>query len=141
MDAVVDEAIAGARFNTLVLGIFAGIAFALAAVGIYGVISYDVTERTREIGIRMAMGAQRHDVLKLVLGEGARLAACGIAVGLLVAAPLTRTMQSMLYGVTATDLYTFAGIAVLLGVVALAASYVPSRRAMRLDPLVALRHE
>jgi putative ABC transport system permease protein len=141
MDRVVDSAVAGARFNTVALGIFAAIAFLLAAIGIYGVISYDVTARTNEIGIRMALGAERGDVIKLILGHGARLAACGIAIGLVLAFGLTRLMASMLYGVSPRDFYTFAAISALLGAVALAASYVPSRRAMALDPAAALRHE
>jgi putative ABC transport system permease protein len=141
MESVVDEAIAGARFNAVVLGVFAQIAFALAAVGIYGVISYDVSSRTREIGIRVALGAGRGDVLRLVLGQGARLAAYGIAVGLAAAFGLTRLMSSMLYGVKPADAWTFASMAALLGVVALAASWIPSRRAMALDPVTALRQE
>jgi putative ABC transport system permease protein len=141
MEDVVELAIAGARFNTVLLGVFAEIAFLLAAVGIYGVISCDVSERTHEIGIRVALGAQPGDVLKLVLGHGARLAGYGIAAGLAAAFALTRLMASMLYGVKATDAYTFAAIPVLLGAVALAASYLPSRRALALDPVTALRHE
>ena len=141
MEDVVDQALAGARFNTVLLGVFAQIAFLLAAVGIYGVISCDVSERTHEIGIRVALGAQPGDVLKLVLGQGARLAGYGIAAGLAAAFALTRLMASMLYGVKATDAYTFASIPVLLGAVALAASYLPTRRALRLDPVTALRHE
>jgi putative ABC transport system permease protein len=141
MEEVVDQAIAGARFNTVLLGAFALIAFLLAAVGIYGVISCDVSERTHEIGIRVALGAQPGDVLKLVLGQAARLAAYGIAAGMVAAFALTRLMAAMLYGVKATDAYTFAAIPVLLGAVALAASYLPSRRALALDPMAALRHE
>jgi putative ABC transport system permease protein len=141
MEEVAGRAIAGARFNTLLLGVFAQIAFLLAAVGIYGVISCDVSERTHEIGIRVALGAQPGDVLKLVLGQGARLAGYGIAAGMVAAFALTRLMASMLYGVKATDAYTFAAIPVLLGAVALAASYLPARRALRLDPVTALRHE
>jgi putative ABC transport system permease protein len=141
MEEVSDRAIAGARFNTVLLGVFAQIAFLLAAVGIYGVISCDVSERTHEIGIRVALGAQPADVLKLVLGQGARLAGYGIAAGLAAAFVLTRLMAAMLYGVKATDAYTFVATPVLLGVVALAASYLPSRRALRLDPVTALRHE
>jgi putative ABC transport system permease protein len=141
MEEVSDRAIAGARFNTVLLGVFAQIAFLLAAVGIYGVISCDVSERTHEIGIRVALGAQPGDVLKLVLGQGARLAGYGIAAGLAAAFALTRLMATMLYGVKATDAYTFVATPVLLGVVALAASYLPSRRALRLDPVTALRHE
>ena len=141
MEDVVDRAIAGPRFNAALLGVFAEIAFLLAAVGIYGVISCDVGERTHEIGIRVALGAQPGDVLKLVLGQGARLAGYGIAAGMVAAFALTRLMASMLYGVRATDAYTFVAIPVLLGAVALAASYLPSRRALALDPVTALRHE
>jgi putative ABC transport system permease protein len=141
MEEVMDRAIAGARFNTALLAVFAEIAFVLAAVGIYGVISCDVSERTREIGIRVALGAQPADVLKLVLGQGARLAGYGIAAGMVAAFALTRLMASMLYGVQATDAYTFVAIPVLLGAVALAASYLPTRRALALDPVTALRDE
>jgi predicted permease len=141
MEQVVDRAVAGARFNTALLAIFAEIAFLLAAVGIYGVISRDVSERTHEIGIRVALGAQAGDVRKLVLGQGARLAGYGIAAGMVAAFALTRLMASMLYGVKATDAYTFTAVPVLLGAVALAASYLPSRRALALDPVTALRHE
>jgi putative ABC transport system permease protein len=141
MDRVVDEAVAGARFNTVALAIFAAIAFLLAAIGIYGVISYDVTARTNEIGIRMALGAERRDVVKLILGHGARLAAYGIAIGLALAFGLTRLMASMLFGVSPRDFYTYAAISALLGAVALAGSYLPARRAMALEPAAALRHE
>jgi putative ABC transport system permease protein len=141
MEDVVDLAVAGARFNATILGVFALIAFVLAAVGIYGVISYDVSSRTHEIGIRLALGAQKGDVLRLVLGQGARLAGSGILLGLGAAFGLTRLMASMLYEVKATDADTFAGIAFLLGGVALAASYLPSRRAMALHPVDSLRHE
>jgi putative ABC transport system permease protein len=141
MEDVVDQAIAGAQFNTVLLGVFALIAFLLAAVGIYGVVSCDVSERTHEIGIRVALGAQPGDVLKLVLGQGARLAGYGIAAGMVAAFALTRLMASLLYGVKTTDAYTFAAIPILLGVVALAASYLPTRRALALDPVTALRHE
>ena len=141
MEEVFDRAVAGSRFDAVVTGMFALIAFALAALGIYGVISYGVTERTHELGIRAALGAQRTDVLKLVLGQGARLAACGIAAGLAGAWALTRLMTTMLYGVPPTDFYTYAAIAILLAGVALLASYIPSRRAMALDPVMALRHE
>jgi putative ABC transport system permease protein len=141
MDAVLEEAFAGARFNTVLLGVFAVIAFTLAGVGIYGVISYDVNRRTHELGIRMALGAQPGDVLRLVVGQGARLAAIGIGAGLAAAYGLTRLMSTMLFGVKPTDFFTFSAIPVLLGAVALLASYLPSRRAMALDPVTALRHE
>jgi putative ABC transport system permease protein len=141
MEEVVSLAMAGARFNTVLLVSFAGVAFLLAAVGIYGVISYDVSQRTNEIGIRMALGAQPADVRRLILGQGARLAVYGIVAGLLGAGVLTRWMGTMLFGVNPTDALTYAAISILLAVVALAASFVPSRRAMALDPVTALRHE
>ena len=129
------------RFLLLLVGVFAAAALALAAIGIYGVVAFSVTRRTQEIGIRMAIGAQRADVLRLVVGEGARLAAAGVAVGLAASLAITRLLSSLLFGVTATDPVTFAALAVLLTVVALAASYIPARRAMRLDPNIALRYE
>jgi predicted permease len=141
MDEVVGEALAETRFNTLLLAGFATIAFVLCAVGIYGVISYDTSQRTREIGIRMALGAQSHDVLRLILRQGVWLAGCGIGIGLAAAFGLTRLMASMLFSVQPSDFPTFAAIAALLGAVALLASYLPSRRAMALDPVAALRHE
>jgi len=141
MEAVVDLAMAGSRFNTVLLVTFAAIAFVLAAVGIYGVVSYDVNRRTNEIGIRMALGAQPEDVRKLILGQGARLAVYGIVAGWIGAGILTRWMGSMLYGVSPTDAWTFGAISILLAVVALAASFLPSQRAMGLDPMAALRHE
>ncbi len=141
MQDVVDRSVSAPRFAAAVLAFLAVVAFMLAAVGIYGVISYDVSDRTHELGIRMALGAERTHVLRLIVGHGARLAALGIAIGLGAALLLTRLMASMLYGVRPTDFYTFATISLALGAVALAASYIPSRRAMALDPLVALRHE
>jgi putative ABC transport system permease protein len=141
MDEVVDLALAGARFNTVLLVGFAGVAFLLAAVGIYGVISYDVSQRTHEIGIRMALGAQPADVRRLIMGQGARLAVYGIVAGLLGAALVTRFMRTMLFGVHPADAWTYTAISVLLALVALGASFVPSRRAMALDPVTALRHE
>jgi putative ABC transport system permease protein len=121
--------------------IFAALALALGAVGIYGVISYSVAQRTREIGIRMALGARRQEVLLLIVGQCARLASLGVAIGLAGALLLTRLMSSLLYGVGAADPATYASVAILLVVVALAASYLPARRAMRMDPAIALRHE
>ncbi|MGD0773141.1 MAG: ABC transporter permease [Candidatus Solibacter sp.] len=141
MEDVVNLAVAGARFQTALLASFAGVAFLLAAVGIYGVISYDVSQRTNEIGIRMALGAQPSDVRRLILGQGARLAVYGIVAGLLGAAVLTRWMGTMLFGVGPTDVWTYAAVSTLLAVVALGASYIPSRRAMVPDPVIALRHE
>jgi ABC-type antimicrobial peptide transport system permease subunit len=120
---------------------FAALALMLGTVGIYGVISFFVGQRTREIGVRMALGAQSRDVLKLVLREGLILTAMGVAVGLSAALALTRFLSGLLYGVTATDPWNFAGVAAIFGIVAVAASYIPARRAMRVDPIVALRYE
>jgi len=140
-EAVAADAVTGARFSSLLLGLFAGVAFVLAVVGIYGVVSYDVGERVQELGIRMALGAQRGEVLGLILAHAARLAALGVALGLGGALILTRLMASMLFEVPARDFVTYAAAAVGLAVVALAASYVPARRATGLDPMSALRHE
>jgi len=140
-DAIAAAAIAGARFSTLLLGLFGSIAFVLAVVGVYGVVSYDVGERKREFGIRMALGAQKADVLAMILAHAARLAGFGIALGLAGALVLTRLMGSMLFGVAARDFSTYAAAAFGLALVALAASYIPARRAMGLDPVRALRHE
>jgi putative ABC transport system permease protein len=129
------------RFLLLLAGIFAGAALLLAAVGIYGLVAHSVTRRTQEIGIRMAFGAQQRDVLRLVVGESARLAAIGIVVGVVLSLALTRLMASFLFGVTPADPLTFVSVAAMLSAVALLASYIPSRRAMRVDPIVALRYE
>jgi putative ABC transport system permease protein len=123
------------------IGSFAGLALILAMLGLYGLISFTVVQRTREIGIRMALGAQPGDVLKLVMGQGISAVLVGMGIGVIAALALTRLMASMLYGVTPTDAVTFVSVAVVLGGVALVASYIPARRAMGTDPLVALRHE
>jgi ABC-type antimicrobial peptide transport system permease subunit len=141
MDSIVASSIATKRFSMLLLSVFAALALLLSAVGIYGVISYLVGQRVHEIGIRMALGAQQRDVLRLVIGEGARMALIGIAAGLVAAVAMTRLMANMLYGVTTHDPLTFFGVTIVLAGVALAACYIPARRAVRVDPIVALRYE
>ncbi|MGH9711694.1 MAG: ABC transporter permease [Candidatus Acidiferrales bacterium] len=141
LDSLLSESVSPRRFSAVLLGIFAALALVLAAVGIYGVMSYIVSLRTNEIGIRMALGAQPRDILSLIVGRGTRLAAAGIALGLAGALALSRLLSSLLYGVRATDPATFAGVALLLAAVALLACYLPARRAMRVDPMVALRYE
>jgi predicted permease len=133
--------LADRRFLLLLVGAFAAAALALAAVGIYGVVAFSVTRRTQEIGIRMALGAQRSGVMRLIVGEGARLAILGVVIGIAASFVITRLLSSLLFGVSATDPITFVGVAALLCLVALLASYLPARRAMHLDPTIALRHE
>jgi putative ABC transport system permease protein len=141
MEQVFASAVARERFQALLLGLFAGLALVLAVVGLYGVMSYAVTQRTHEIGIRMALGAQRREVLRLIIGEGMLLTLVGVALGLGVALGVTRLMTGILYGVTATDPTTFVAVAGLLAAVAFIACYIPARRATKVDPLVALRYE
>ncbi len=141
MSQVMAETVASRRLTVSLIGLFAAIALTLAAVGIYGVMSYAVTQRTHEIGIRMALGAQRADVLRLVLGHGMSVASIGVVLGLAGSFWLTRLISSLLFSVSATDPLTFSGVAAFLVLVALAACYIPSRRAMRVDPMVALRYE
>jgi predicted permease len=141
MDEVVSQSLARENFNTLLLTLFAAIALLLAAIGIYGLISYGVEQRMQEIGIRVALGAARGDVLRMIVSQGAKLAAIGVAAGLAAAFGLTRLLASLLYGVKASDPVTFAGVALAIGLVALTASYIPALRAAAVDPNRALRHE
>jgi predicted permease len=141
MDDVIRTSLAAIRFTSLLMAIFAVLALTLAAIGIYGVISYSVSQRTHEIGIRVSLGAQKRDVLALVLSQGMRVALIGIAIGIPVALGLTRFMFSLLHGVKPTDPLTFISVSLILTAVALLASYIPARRATKVDPMVALRHE
>jgi len=141
MDEIRAESVAPERLNLTLLSLFAGIALVLAIVGIYGVMSYSVTQRTHEIGIRMAIGARPLDVFKMIIGNGMKLALLGVAIGLAGAFILTRFMATMLFGVAPTDAMTFGGISVLLIAVALLACYLPGRRATKVEPTISLRYE
>lgn len=141
MEQVVADALWQPRFNLELLGLFAGLALVLAALGLYGVMSYSVAQRTPEVGLRMALGARPRDVLRLVIGEGMRLALLGLVIGVLAAVWLVRLMAGLLFGVEATDPATFAAVAALLFAVALVACWVPARRAARVDPMISIRHE
>jgi putative ABC transport system permease protein len=141
MSDMVGESLVRPRFLSVLLMAFSGIALALAGVGIYGVMAYSVSQRTQEIGVRMALGASTGQVLKMVLGQGAKMTAVGIAIGLGGAFVLTRLIAKLLFEVSVTDPMTFAGVVVLLSVVALLACYIPARRATKVDPMIALRYE
>ena len=141
MDQLVGDSLTRSRFTTLLLSCFAAVALVLACIGIYGVMAYSVAQRTQEIGIRIALGAQRADVLRMVLRQGFRLAGIGVAIGAAAAVAVARLMTTLLYGVSAGDPLTFIGVTALLACVALMACYIPARRAMRIDPLAALRYE
>jgi ABC-type antimicrobial peptide transport system permease subunit len=141
MEAVVGEAVAQPRFYMLLVGVFAGVALLLAALGIYGVVTHAVTQRTRELGIRMALGADRQQVVGLVLGQYLRLTGAGLVLGVGLAFAASRLLGSMLYGVERADPLTYAGGVAVLGGVAMVASLLPAFRATRIDPIIALRHE
>jgi len=141
ISTVIDMSVAQRRFSMMLLGVFAALAMILAIVGIYGVMSYTVSQRTHEIGLRMALGAETSQVLKMVVGEGLTLTAIGVAIGLVAAVGVTRSMSGLLFGVTNTDFPTYLGVSAVLVAVALVACYVPARRAAKVDPLIALRYE
>lgn len=141
MKEVISHSFAARRLTMMLLGIFASLALALSCVGIYGVISYLVSQRTQEIGVRMALGAKRGDVLRLILGQGTRMALIGVMVGISLSLGLTRLLTHLLFGVTAYDPLTFTAVAFVLLAVAVAACCVPALRATRIDPVVALRYE
>ena len=141
MTQILAASTASRSFNVLVLGIFASVALLLALTGLYAVISYSVSQRTREIGIRMTLGAQRADVFRMIVGHGMKLTLAGVAIGLLGAFALTRTLSTLLFGVSAQDPATFVLLSLLLTGVALGACLVPARRAIKVDPMIALRYE
>jgi putative ABC transport system permease protein len=141
MREVLSGSLASRRFNMALLALFSVMAVLLAAVGLYGVLAYMVTQRTHEIGVRMALGARKTDVLRLVVGQGMALAVGGVVLGILGGLALTRVLSTLLVGVAASDAWTFVSVALILAAVALLACTIPARRAARVDPMVALRYE
>jgi len=141
MEKIREENMAAPRFNTVLLGIFGGLALVLATVGIYGVLSYTVTQWTHEIGLRMALGAQQGDVLRMIMSHALRLAGIGMVAGVVAALLASKALATLLFHISRTDPVTYVGIVVILGGVALLASYAPARRATRVDPMIALRNE
>jgi putative ABC transport system permease protein len=141
MERLISGSVAGQRFNALLLGAFGALALVLAVFGVFGVINYSVAQRTHEIGVRIALGAQRRDIFELIIGQGMRLAFLGIGIGLLGALALTRILADMLYEVSPVDAATFTLVPLLLMGVTLLACYVPARRAAKVDPMIALRCE
>jgi putative ABC transport system permease protein len=141
IEEIVSASFNNRRFSMVILGVFAGSALILAMVGLYGVMAYITSQRTHEIGIRMALGAQRFDMLRMIFRQSFTLVLVGVAMGMLASMGLTRLLNSMLYGIRATDVVTYAGVIGLLVAAAALASYIPARRAMKVDPIVALRYE
>jgi putative ABC transport system permease protein len=141
IEQILSQALWAARMGAILLALFGGLALVLSAVGVYGVLSYSVNQQTREIGLRMALGAQRGDVMRLILGQGLRLTVLGLGLGILVALGLMRVLVSLLFDVRAYDPSTYTAVTVLLTAVAVLACYIPARRAMRVDPMVALRYD
>ena len=141
MDQIFSDSVGGRRFNALLLTIFGVLALGLAVVGVFGVVNNSVAHRTREIGVRIALGAQRRDIFRLVVGQGMVMTLLGIGIGLAGASALTGLLSGLLFGVSPTDPITFLAVSMLLTGVALLASYIPARRAMKVDPMVALRYE
>ncbi|MGH7247590.1 MAG: FtsX-like permease family protein, partial [Pseudomonadota bacterium] len=141
MNQLVGDSVSMRRTTLILLGLFSALALILAAIGIYGVISYSVAQRTHEIGVRMALGAQRSDVLRMILAQGAKIAGAGVVIGISGAFGLTRLMANLLFSVSAADPLTFAAVAIMLLLVAMLACYIPARRALRVAPMIALRYE
>jgi putative ABC transport system permease protein len=140
-DDLIGQTVSQPHFNMVLLGVFAGVALALAAVGIYGILANMVRQRAREIGIRLAMGARRADVFRLVVGRGMRLAGVGLAIGVLLALLCTRLLSGLIFGITSTDPVTYALVVGVISVTAFLSCYLPARKATRLDPMITLRHE